>query len=323
MANKITEHKSFWAGLGVIVATVFVASVLVVTLMRPSGMMRFNFEKDVSVSSAGYGGGAPMMYAYERDSAATFSGNTGMMKDLYYPEPAPTAGDTAAEAEPKIIRTGSLSIEVDSAREKTTSISTIATEKGGFVQSSNVQEDEAGNVWGYVTIRVPEEKFDETMSAIRALASRVETDSTNGQDVTEQYTDLEARLRNAQAKEERYLEILEKATDVEDILAVEQYLSQVRYEIESLEGQIKYLSNQTSYSTISVTLFEGARVEVPTAKFDLLRDMKEALRAVILLTQAFITFLIWFIIIGGAFALPVALIVYVVYKIVRRMLNKR
>ncbi len=326
MNNKLTSHRSFWAGLSVIVATIFVGVIAITLCFSPRRLVNIASygEEGMSVSS---GGG---MFAMPMTDMDYRGSDDGMMpsfslsaeKDMYYPTPAPSAGNTAATAEPRIIRTGNLGLEVDSAREKTTKISTIATAKGGFVQSSNVQEDDDGDVSAYVTIRVPEEKFDETMNEIRALASRIETDSTNGQDVTEQYTDLEARLRNAKAQEERYLEILKQANEVDEILAVEQYLSQVRYEIESLEGQLQYLGNQTDYSTISISLFEEARLQVPTAKFDLLRDIKEAARAVILLVQAFLTFLIWFVIIGGAFAIPTALFIYVGYRVTRRIIRK-
>ena len=93
--------------------------------------------------------------------------------------------------------------------------------------------------------------------------------ATTGQDVTEQYTDLEAQLRNAKAQEEVYLEILKQAKTVEDILLVQDRLGNIRAVIEGLEGRIKYLENATSYSTITVSLQEEPVVRAPTKEFRL------------------------------------------------------
>ncbi len=276
-----------------------------------------------------------MMGSFETGSAGGSVSASAPMMDAYYtktyadgsaypvPSPIPPmmGGDTAATATPRIIKTGSLTLEVKSSRESAQKVSDIAVAQGGFVESSNVVENNDGTVSAYATIRVPETKFEATLASLRGLALRVSSESVNGQDVTEQYTDLQARLTNAQAQEAQYLDILKKANTVTDILAVQQYLSQVRYEIESYQGQIKSLSNQTTYSTISVVLTEQANLNLPAGKFDLMRDMKQAGQAVILLAQAFITFAVWFIIIGGAIAIPAAIIIFLIYKLVKKMLK--
>lgn len=261
--------------------------------------------------------GAPMMDAYYTKEAASEP-----MSLSFAPSPVPPmmyGGDTAATATPRIIKTGSLTLEVKSSREGAQKVSEIAKSQGGFVENSNVVENNDGTVSAYATIRVPEDKFEATLGQLRGLALRVSSESVNGQDVTEQYTDLQARLKNAQAQEAQYLDILKKANTVTDILAVQQYLSQVRYEIESYQGQLKNLSNQTSYSTISVNLTEQANLNLPAGKFDLLRDMKLAGQAVILLAQAFLTFAVTFIIIGGALMIPVVIVGYLIYKLIRKV----
>jgi len=279
-----------------------------------------------STESAAFGG-APMMDAYYTKTSASGSAfpvpsPSGVARPTGEPIPPMMGGDTAATATPRIIKTGSLTLEVKSSRESAQKVSDIANSQGGFVESSNVVENNDGTVSAYATIRVPEAKFEATLASLRALALRVSSESVNGQDVTEQYTDIQARLVNAQAQEQQYLDILKKANSVTDILAVQQYLSQVRYEIESYQGQIKSLSNQTTYSTISVALNEQANLNLPAGKFDLARDFKQAGQAVILLAQAFLTFAVWFVIIGGALAIPAAIIIFVVYKLVRRLINR-
>jgi hypothetical protein len=262
--------------------------------------------------------GAPMMDAFYGTKSASESA-------FISPSPMPPiyggGGDTAATATPRIIKKASLTLEVKSSRESATMVANVAKLNNGFVESSNVVENQDGTVSAYITIRVPEAKFDDTISSLTGLALRVTTQTINGQDVTEQYTDLEARLKSAKAVEEQYLEILKKATKIEDILSVTERLNQIRYEIDSVSGQIKYLGNQTTYSSISVSLTEQANLNIPAGKFDLGRDLKQAGQAVILLAEAFLTFAVWFVIIGSALAIPSALIIFVVYKLVRRLIK--
>lgn len=262
--------------------------------------------------------GAPMMDTFYSTKSS------GEMAIAPSPSPVPPmmGGDTAATATPRIIKNASLTLEVESSRKSATMVANVAKLNNGFVESSNVVENADGTVSAYVTIRVPEEKFDDTISSLTGLALRVTTESVHGQDVTEQYTDLQARLKNAQAQETQYLDILKKASSVQDILAVQQYLSQVRYEIESYQGQLKSLSNLTTYSTISVSLTEQANLRLPAGKFDLGRDLKQAGQAVILLGQALLTFAVWFIIIGGAILIPGVIIIFFIYTLIRKLLNR-
>jgi hypothetical protein len=175
-----------------------------------------------------------------------YSDKSMIAADSFMPSPMPPSygGQTAAESgEQHIIKTADLALAVDGVEAKTYEIISLATGRGGFVQTSTLVEDEAGYKTGYVTVRVPSDTFEDSVAAIKDLAVRVDRESINGQDVTEQYTDLEARLRSAQAQEEQYLVILDKAVTVQDILAVQQYLQNIRYEIESLQGQIDSLGN--------------------------------------------------------------------------------
>jgi len=107
---------------------------------------------------------------------------------------------------------------------------------------------------GWISIRVPDGKFEQALAELRDLSVRVESESTDSQDVTEEYVDLQSRLKNAQATENQYLALLQKAENVEDILRIYERLSQVRSEIEQLKGRIQYLENTSSMSLISTRL---------------------------------------------------------------------
>lgn len=313
------------------VIILFVGSLLVIIALALIFKHQFKNENKI-VNSTGRDLLAPElgMYTYDENSEAAatspeFSGGKMTISAdnsrIHYPEPS-RGGQTAAEAEQRIIKTADIAIGVDGVEGKTYEIISIATGKGGFVQSSTLVEDEAGYKSGYVTVRVPSASFEDTIKTIKDLAVRVDRESITGRDVTEEYTDLEARLRSAKAQEEQYLEILGKAETVQDILAVQSYLQSVRYEIESLQGQIDSLGNQTEYSTISVSIVEEVRVQVPIEKFDLVRNIKLALKYVVILAQTLLTYIVWLIIVGGAIVMPLGLFVGGVIWVIRQIIAR-
>ncbi len=238
------------------------------------------------------------------------------------PQP-PTAGETAADTDQKIIKTGILSFEVEDISETVSRLNALAQEKGGFVQESSVFQVTDERKEGSVMLRVPSEKFEETMATAKKMAAVVRHESTNGQDVTEQYTDLQARLHNAQAQEQAYLALLSKATDVQDMLAVQRELSSVRGTIETLQGRIQYLENATSYSTIAISLSETPRIQVPTTTFRPWSAVKQAAQALVLTVQSLAVTTIWFLILGGGLALPIIVLVLGIWMIVRHKKNKK
>lgn len=283
----------------------------------------------LSTSSGGATRGSDLAYgmpglaspemAYDTSDNFAVKGRT---MPIVPPSPAPTAGQTAAEADQKIIKTGSLDLAVQSVDETGSKLAALATGKGGYVQSSSASERDDGTKFGSMTIRVPSSAFESTITEAKKLATLVKSEATNAQDVTEQYTDLQAQLRNAQAQEQEYLAILKKAQTVQDILNVQQYLGNVRGTIESLEGRIKYLSNMTSYSTIALTLSEDVNVKAPSQGFRPLEDAREAVQSLILLGEALVSWIIWAVIVGGGVLLPLALLVYLLYRFVRRFTRR-
>lgn len=276
----------------------------------------------------GYGEsvGAPESPLYP-DKSRDFDAGVGgeVISDsgvIYPPQPEPSAGPTAAEVDQKIIKTGYLNIVVESVDETVTKSTALATGKGGFVQDSTVNEREDGTYFGSITVRVPSKEFETTMTEIKAFATVVKTESSSGQDVTEQYTDLEAQLRNARAQEAEYLEILQRAETVEEILMVQSYLSNIRYTIESLQGRIQYLENITTYSTISVALSEEPTVRIPTKEFRPGDTIKDAVQALVAIGQNVLEGLIYLVIIGGGLLIPLGLIAWGIVRIIRTKLMK-
>lgn len=235
----------------------------------------------------------------------------------------PTSGESAAEVEQRIIKTGSLRIVVEEIADAVSDLTAQAEEVGGFVESSSVVENRSGRQTGHAVIRVPVDAFEESMSKIRGLADLVREETVEGQDVTERYSDLSAQLRNAQAQEEAYLTILRRAVSVEDILSVQRELGNIRSQIEVLTGRLKYLENRTSLSTIRVTLEEDVDIQIPTTRFKPYSAAKQAVQALVSTFQGAVISLIWVAILGLGLGIPAALVIWIVWRLVRRYWKKR
>ena len=156
----------------------------------------------------------------------------------------------------KIVRSGGITLEVGDIVDAMGDVARLAEEMGGYVVSSNKYGDRDGRISGRVAIRIPAIKFDVVFDRLRQLAIDAPYERTESRDVTEEYTDLEARLHNLEATETQYLTLLEKAKTVEDILKVQRELSNVRGEIEQLKGRIQYLERTSDMSFIEVNLEE-------------------------------------------------------------------
>ncbi|MCY4111350.1 MAG: DUF4349 domain-containing protein, partial [Chloroflexi bacterium] len=135
------------------------------------------------------------------------------------------------------------------------------------VAASNIQQDDPRRV-STITVRVPVEAFDATLAALRNVGAEVIDEDIQSQDVTAQYTDLTARLRNATAAEQQLRDILTRAQTVTDTIEVQRELTQVRERIEVLQGQLNVLTNQTTLATIVLRLHPAADLivtrEVPS-----------------------------------------------------------
>ena len=167
-----------------------------------------------------------------------------------------------AAVERKIIRNADLHLEVNSPEESTANITKIVESKDGFVIESQQQNSDAKTTKSNIvtmTLRVPADKFNETLEEIRKSGNRVINETIKGQDVTEEFIDIEARLKTKRALEEQFLEIMKRGNTVQEALNVQRELSNVRGEIEKIEGRKRFLENQTSFSTLKI------RLQTPTA----------------------------------------------------------
>ena len=156
--------------------------------------------------------------------------------------------------ERKIIRTTTLGLLVEDTRKTAPEVEKLAVRFGGYVEKMEISQAKDLAQHAELLLRVPATRLDDVRSEIKRLARLVESDKTEARDVTKEFVDSEARLRNYRAEERQYLEIMRHATKVADTLNTAEHLSEVRGRIEQLQGELKYLSQQVEMASISVNL---------------------------------------------------------------------
>lgn len=182
----------------------------------------------------------------------------------------------------KIIYSANVSMQSTEFDKAVSALDQMIASMGGFVESSNIYGDtrynddgttRVVNRWAYYTARIPSKNFEAFLTQTAGIGNVIST-SRNAENVTSQYTDYEARLSSLKTQEERLLVMLEKADDVETLVALEERLCDVRYEIESIERNLRNLDMKISYSTVSIDLQE---VEIYTPTVPVTRTFGEKL----------------------------------------------
>ena len=166
---------------------------------------------------------------------------------------------TTEAADRRIIRNADITMEVESTTDAQQRVASIAESHGGFVVTSEAKQREnmdpaKRTVDIKLVVRVPSNQFGVALDEMKQLAGNLPEANLTGQDVTEDFIDLEARIKTQKALEIQFLEIMKQAKNVEDALEVQRQISEVRTEIEQLEGRRRFLENRSSLSTITVNI---------------------------------------------------------------------
>lgn len=167
----------------------------------------------------------------------------------------PTANTIPQPVEQKLIKNGEVNFKVKNIVETKTQISKAVTSNGGYVSKENSSGDRE-NPWEQLVVRIPSKNFDKFLNEALLGVDDFDNKDITIDDVTDQFVDIEARLKNKKQLEVKYQELLQKATRMEDILKIEHEISLIREDIESTEGRLKYLENKVSYSTVILTYYE-------------------------------------------------------------------
>ncbi len=153
----------------------------------------------------------------------------------------------------KVVKTADLGLLAEEVRRSAARAQQVAATAGGTVLSSQVYRSD-DSVTADLVLSVPSEEFERVLGELRSLGEKVTTDSISGQDVTEEYVDLESRERNLRATEESLLRLYDRAENVEEALSIQCELTGVRGEIELVQGRIKYLDQRSAYSQITLNI---------------------------------------------------------------------
>lgn len=157
--------------------------------------------------------------------------------------------------EPVLIKNASIRFQVEDYKEATEKINSFVKEVGGYIASSN-ETNTGYSLENMVVIRVEAKKYDELISKLLSLSIYLNYNNMKVEDVTEEYIDLQTRLKNKRELEKKYVEFLKQAKNVEEILNIEREINNIRSEIEAKEGRLKYLLNRAQYSTIELIYYQ-------------------------------------------------------------------
>lgn len=231
--------------------------------------------------------------------------------------------EEAATVERKIIKNAFLTIDVTDYKVIEEQIIEKTRVLGGYVAGSNsyYYGAEQDLLAGSISVRLPEERFDEMLIFLENLG-KVKDKNTYTNDVTEEYMDIETRIKNLEIKEQRLLEILTKQGELKDLLAVENEIAETRAEIERLSGRLKYLSSQVAYSSVEINLREVRNIEESISK-DTVSGLGTRIKeAVIKSLNLLLDFAVKGVLLISS-ALPFLLILIVLYFILRVFWKKK
>jgi hypothetical protein len=235
--------------------------------------------------------------------------------------------ETARIAERMVIHTVELRLIVKDTQVSLQAVQSLADEMGGYVARSRTWHTEA-QLSASLTLRIPADQLNTALEKLRALALEVDGESITGEDVTQEYVDLEARLRNEEAYEKELLALLtetrERTSDAEDILAVYERLTEVRGRIEQIKGRMQYLENMSAMATITVELIPSELMQpITVAGWHPTGTARSAIRALVNALQFLVDAVIWIVLFGLPVLIIIAVPFIVLWYVIRRLRRRK
>ncbi len=217
-----------------------------------------------------------------------------------------------------IIRIGTMSIEVEKFDDAAAKVTDIVKKNDGYISNTTSSQNSSGKKQGTLVLKVPAEKYDGLIAEVSTVG-KVMNQNINANDITEEYIDLEARLKTQKELEARLLKLLaEKTARLTDVVEVEQKLASVRQIIESIDGKMRHMRNQSEMSTLTLSLYEPAILQTSSGGgffYELGQGVKKGLRGFTEILAGMITLFIAL--------LPIIILVLVIFWIIRRIIKKR
>lgn len=235
--------------------------------------------------------------------------------------PASSTLPFAQDPNRKIIKNGDVTLEVENASITTNRITTFAVAAGGYVLSVQSQGQSGQARSAMVSVAVPVDRFEAVMEQIRGAGVRVLSEQATGQDVSQEYVDLQSQLSNLEATQARIREFLSQAKTVEEALNVNAQLTEIEGQISQIKGRVQFLQQRAAYSTITAQLQElppatptpgplataTATPRPTTIPWQLDDTVNNATNTLSTVAQSIASFAIWLGIVGVPLLLPFAL----------------
>lgn len=219
--------------------------------------------------------------------------------------------DVAASLNRQIIYTANYALQVTDAAAAAKQVQAIAAQAGGFLASMDKQRTESGRQEVKITVRVPSRGFGGVVDKIETLG-KVLNGTVMSDDVTKQFVDLQARLKNTQRKEARLADLMNRTGKLSEIMDVSDKLSEVQQQVEQIQGELRYLREMVTLSTIGVTLSEEKPAEVgPLGPFFVKPYVRSAVRVLVGAVHAIIVGVITVVIVGALVWVPLLIILLI------------
>lgn len=214
-----------------------------------------------------------------------------------FSSPEESVGSGYDSVDRKIVTDTSLSLKVDDVSLVLDQINKLAASHQGFMVNQNVNRPEEG-ASGYISVRVKSDKLEEFLTAVRNLGVKVVSENVSGRDITEQYTNIEERLRVLNTTKRKFEEMLGSAFTVSDMLEVQRELLNLQTQIDSLEGTRRYLAESADYSLVSVYLAtdEMALPYAPAESWSAKVVFRQAVRSLVLTGRGLAELGIWVVV---------------------------
>jgi hypothetical protein len=312
-----TNQRRRGARSGRLPAILFLLLLMVVAVAACGGSSAMPVPGGTTAQAPEGDGGQPMPAASAAAAVDEANGLTGSGEGAL-PDKESGGVPSAVKDDLLVVYTGNLELVVDDLQVALAKAKTAVLATGGYIGAS--QESNNGDrPVAVITYRVPASRWEDSLTALRGLAAKVVGEQTQATEVGGQMVDLEARLRNLRASEDVLVGIAKGTGKVTDLLEVEARISDVRGQIEQLDGERARLADQAAYGTLVATFgTEVAQVQETAAGWDPRTDLDGATATLIGAGQSIVSALIWFAIVWLPVLLLLGILAFVGYKLVRR-----
>jgi len=282
-----------------------------------TGCFRSAAEEEAVMEAEFYG--EPEAVREEEAPAMEMAEETALKEEKVAADTETQYGEIPVTGDRKVIKTAYIELEIEVGKFESTmfGLTNLAEQNGGFVSNSQSYSDSEGKMTsGSVTIRIPSNKYNSALNRVKEMGT-VKSTSSSGQDVTQEYTDLESRLRNYEAQEEVLLDLMKESKKVSDSLEVQRELSNVQEQIEIIKGRMQYLDDMVSFSTIDVYFHEPEPITV--AGWGFVEALKRGLRGAVNVFN----WLVVAIIITAPLWILTGIILIIVWQVIRARKRRR